>query len=103
MDNILDTIEKLRVKTDTLFEKRFKNKLYNWNMVCVAFDCMEDTQEVINQYLDSNFPSSYGGRYLYIYGLLQALFVQQNTLKVIYKILLNKDLNLEKNIPNLKK
>lgn len=103
MENILDLIEKLRRKNNLLFDKRFKKKPHDWSIVCVAFDCFEDTQEAINQYIDSSFPSSYGGKYLYIYGLLQALFVQQDALKAIYKILLNKDLNIDNNYPELKK
>lgn len=104
MDEILDAIEKLRRKTDTLFEKRFKNNLYKWDGICVAVDCLEDSQEAINQYVDFPFPSSYGGRYLYIYGLLQALFVQQNALMATYKILLNKKLEFnDKNYPELKR
>lgn len=104
MDEILDTIEKLRRKTDTLFEKRFKNNLDKWNGICAAVDCLEDTQEAINQYLDSPFPSSSGGKYLYIYGLLQALFVQQDALMVIYKIIFNKNLTFNENsYPELKK
>ena len=104
MDEILDIIEKLRRKNDTLLEKRFKNNLDKWNGICAAVDCLEDTQEAINQYVDFPFPSSYGGRYLYIYGLLQALFVQQNALMATYKILLNKKLEFnDKNYPELKR
>jgi len=52
-------------------------------------DCLEDTQLAINYFVESDFPKAegkdfifnFGGQYIYVYGLFQALFLQQDALK----------------------
>jgi hypothetical protein len=48
-----------------------------WNMLCSCLDTIDDTQTAIESYPTST-PSELGTRYLYLYGLLQALYVQQD-------------------------
>ena len=67
-------------------------------------DCVEDTQLAIDYFVKSEFPEAegenfifnYGGQYIFIYGLLQALFLQQNALMDIAEVL-NFGLKFEKN------
>lgn len=50
----------------------------NWHMICASMDVIEDSQLAINDfYRLPRFTANSGG-YLYLYGLLQAFFVQQD-------------------------
>lgn len=61
-------------------EKQF-NLLKNhkfWNQLCCSLDVIEDSDLVISAYLKSEFGAEDGEKYLRLYGLLQALFLQQD-------------------------
>lgn len=64
---------------------RVQNKLIqnknNWNQICSSIDVLEDTTEAISSYINGSFPNDDGLKYIYIYGILQALFLQQDSLK----------------------
>lgn len=51
-----------------------------WHQLCVAMDTIEDTDSAVSAYLDHEFPSETGEKYLRIYGILQGLFLQQDAL-----------------------
>ena len=53
----------------------------NWSILCSSLDAIEDTELAINAYREMEFPSEDGGKYLFVYGLLQGCFVQQDALK----------------------
>lgn len=59
--------------------------LGNWNQICSCLDVVGDTVLSIHAYMDSDFPSDYGLRYIYTYGLLQSLFIQQDAMINISK------------------
>lgn len=63
-----------------------------WNQVCSALDLLGDTTLAIEAYKISNFPDEIGGKYLNIYGILQALFLQQDAISHISEVL---DIHLE--------
>ncbi|MDR0952600.1 MAG: hypothetical protein LBM71_00155 [Elusimicrobiota bacterium] len=67
-----------------------------WNMLCIALDTLEDMTLSIKYYIKTQFPRNDGGKYLYIFGLFQSLFVQQDAIKAIYKALLNKEIDFKK-------
>ena len=46
--------------------------------VCAAMDALEDTHMALQSFLKSDPPSDLGLKYLWIYGALQALYVQQD-------------------------
>ncbi len=49
-----------------------------WNQLCSCLDVIEDSESAIDAYLDREFGESVGEHYLAVYGLLQALFIQQD-------------------------
>ena len=49
-----------------------------WLKLCSSLDCIEDSQEAIESYKKSKFPLDVGKKYLYLYGLFQAMFLQQD-------------------------
>jgi hypothetical protein len=53
---------------------------FSWYQLCTALDTVDDADEAIGAYLSSAFPTAVGERYLRIYGLLQSLYVQQDSL-----------------------
>jgi len=58
-----------------------------WNQLCSALDLLGDTTLAIESYKSSNFPDQIGAKYLVIYGILQALFLQQDAILHISEIL----------------
>ncbi len=48
-----------------------------WNQLCASLDVIDDAQLAIDAFRDG-LPASLGGRYLHLYGVLQALFIQQD-------------------------
>ena len=57
-------------KQATLLTNRQK-----WDRLTSALYTLEDTSYAIEYYLESDYPADIKGKYLYTYGLLQALFV----------------------------
>jgi len=51
-----------------------------WHQLCAAFDAVEDTELAVGAYLEGDFPENPGEKYLRVYGVLQALVVQQDAL-----------------------
>jgi hypothetical protein len=52
-----------------------------WNQICSSLDVIGDTVYAISSYEEADFPSDPGLQYIYIYGLLQSLFLQQDALR----------------------
>lgn len=48
-----------------------------WNQLCSSLDVIEDSDLAIDAYINSKFDKDDGVKYLRLYGLLQALFLQQ--------------------------
>jgi len=53
----------------------------NWNQICSSLDVIEDTIYAIGSYEATGFPKDYGLQYIYTYGLLQSLFLQQDAIR----------------------
>lgn len=53
----------------------------SWNKLCASLDVLEDSQHAIDYYVISEYPSDFRGKYLFTYGLLQAIYLQQDALK----------------------
>lgn len=62
---------------------------------------MEDTEHAKSFYIDSEYPKKLGGRYLYLYGLLQSLFLQQDAVRNIFYALLGRKLDIKKDYLDL--
>ena len=54
-----------------------------WDRLTSALNVLEDTSWAIEYYLGNDYPSEFKGKYLYTYGLLQALFVQGDAVNSI--------------------
>ena len=50
-----------------------------WETLYASIDTIEDTQHAIDHYNKLDTFNATSGGYLFVYGLLQALFVQQDT------------------------
>jgi hypothetical protein len=49
-----------------------------WNQICSSLDVIGDTVFSVEDYVTTPYPSRDGLRYIYTYGILQALFIQQD-------------------------
>lgn len=68
-----------------LSENKYKKELIadpeTWLQLGASIDLINDTLMVIHEYYYCNYPTELGLKYLYIYGLLQALFIQQDAVR----------------------
>jgi len=83
-------------KRELLFQDRIK-----WNKLWTSMDAIDDTQVAINNY--SNLPSfdANNGGHLYIYGLMQALNIQQDAANNLLNALFNKTVDFKAEYPEL--
>jgi len=58
-----------------------------WNQLCSCLDVIEDTELAIDAYLQQSEPLTDGDKYLQLYGVLQALFVQQDAVANLAEVL----------------
>lgn len=75
------------------------NDLQKFYRVASSLDVLEDTSYAVEYYVDSEYPDDIKGRYLYIYGLMQALFVQLDAANGISVALLNEEINFKEKYP----
>ncbi len=52
-----------------------------WNQICSSLDVIEDSLLAVDSYSSENYPDDTGLKYIYTYGLLQALFLMQDSLR----------------------
>jgi hypothetical protein len=50
------------------------------NQICSSLDTLGDISCTLQDYLESDYPSSTGLQYIFTYGILQALFIQQDAM-----------------------
>ena len=74
-ESVRSYINTTRYQTDLL-----KN-LDNWNQICSSLDTIGDTIFSIEDYLSSEYPENTGLKYIFTYGILQSLFIQQDAVK----------------------
>jgi len=60
---------------------------FRWHQLWAAMDVIEDTDLAIGNHLEADFPSDMGERYLRVYGVLQALFLQQDAVRHVIEAL----------------
>jgi hypothetical protein len=71
---------------DPPHQQRLLSLSFSWNQLCTAMDVIDDIDLAVEAYLSAVFPDDDGEKYLRIYGLLQSLFVQQDALRHLIKI-----------------
>ncbi|TMU13677.1 hypothetical protein E0L35_25190 [Halomonas sp. ATBC28] len=62
------------------YQKVLISELDNWSQICSSLDTLGDTGLALKSYFKSDFPTESGLSYIYTYGLLQALFIQQDAM-----------------------
>ncbi len=65
----------------TRYQDNLLKNLDTWNQICSSLDTIGDTLCSFEDYLSGEYPKSDGLRYIYTYGILQALFIQQDAMK----------------------
>ena len=81
---------------DWYLEKRPEDE---WMALCVSMNTLGDTCEALEYYEKNGLGNDYSEKYLKLYGLLQAIFLQQNSISQIYQIFLEKKLITNSNSP----
>ncbi len=78
---------KIMEKENTRFrDLYFRNAHDDFNKLCVAMDTWEDTLLAVSDYFKNESERNDGERYLRFYGALQAVYLQQESIKAIYQI-----------------
>lgn len=71
-------------------EPRLQYKLLEdttaWNQLCSSLDVIGDTSMAINSYQRHEWPEDAGLQYLLVYGLLQALILQQDSVRHLSEV-----------------
>lgn len=67
-----------------LFYNNFDGK--DWHILCASMDILEDSLEAIKAYIMGSCSGDDGGKYLKLYGLLQAVVMNQDALVFIYNL-----------------
>jgi hypothetical protein len=62
----------------SLFIENIKPHGFNWDLTWAAMDMIEDAQLAIQSYQEGGISSDQGMEYLKVYGLFQAIFMQQD-------------------------
>jgi hypothetical protein len=91
---------------DYVTDARFNYALYygdrkTFHVVCSALDVIGDTTMAINAYVAMDDSGDYGVRYLQLYGLLQALIIQQDAVNHIIETL-NLNLAADPDLANIR-
>jgi len=86
--------EKIRdhVNSANLYGRHFKSHPDGWHALCVALDTLGDSCLALAHYEASGIGDGYGERYLKLYGLLQAVFLQQDSIRQLYRTFVGTDL-----------
>ena len=80
---------------DSRHRQRLLSVRFDWHQLWTALDIIDDVELAIKAYLEGEFPTDPGERYLRVFGIFQALFVQQDALRHFVEILRpSKSLNL---------
>lgn len=92
MNSLLtERMEKIREFINITSPRKQEALLQNnamWNMLCSCMDIIEDLEYALESYLAENPENAETGRkYLLIFGVLQALYVQQDAVKNLHKAL----------------
>jgi hypothetical protein len=60
---------------------------FDWHQLWTALDIIDDVDLAISAYLEADFPTDPGEQYLRVYGVFQALFIQQDALSHFIEVI----------------
>lgn len=83
-------------KQQGLLEDKIK-----WNKLCASMDVIGDTQIAINSYFSLPSFKAENGGYLFLYGLLQAFFLQQDAINHLSEALFDKPISWKSDYPDI--
>ncbi len=91
LNEMTNLIEELRrsIEDPGLRKKHFGDDNDRWSKFCVAMDSLEDSDLAISDFLAGGLGSSDGERYLRLYGILQAVFIQQDAVRALWEIVMD--------------
>ena len=95
MRRISDLEHKIRgyVNNANLLDRYFDGRPDDeWMTLCVSMNTLGDTCQALEYYEDYGLGVDYNEKYLKLYGLLQAIFLQQDSIRQIYRIFIESDL-----------
>jgi hypothetical protein len=94
MKRVLALEQRIRdyVNGASLYDRYFKTHLDEWNALCVALDTLGDSCLALGYYEASGIGEHVGEKYLKLYGLLQAIFLQQDSIRQLHLVFLGSDL-----------
>ena len=90
ISEIRDSINKPRKQFQLL------SNLVSWNKLCASMDTIEDSELAIDNYIKLPSFDGFTGGYLFIYGLLQALYLQQDAVNHLSQALFNENIDYKK-------
>ena len=90
---IREHINRTEKQAEMLVERK------KWLQLTSSIIALEDTACAVQFYISSEYPEDVNGKYLYTYGLLQALFVQMDAVNHICISLFNERVGFEENYP----
>lgn len=97
----LELINRIRERINSIEKQRLlieNNK--KWLQITASLNVFVDSYRAVQYYCDSAFPEETGGQYMYLYGLLQALFLQQDAASSISKSLFEKGIDWKSEYPD---
>ena len=93
------------INIPTIHEHYYSNlSREHWAQLCAAMDVIRDSQRAIDKYQEIDQIDYIHGDALYIYGLLNAFYLQQDAATTIFKIIVKKkELNYFDDYPEINK
>jgi hypothetical protein len=70
-------------------DRYFQSRRDDWNLLCVAMDTLDDTCLALEDYEAAGLGTESGEKYLRLYGMLQAVFLQQDCICTLHAIFSN--------------
>jgi hypothetical protein len=64
---------------------RLMSNRFVWHQLWTAMDIIDDVESALTAYVENEFPSGVGEKYLRVYGAMQGLFLQQDALLDLIK------------------
>jgi hypothetical protein len=88
LDQIESAVGQIREATEypMLRETYFESRVDEYNKFCVALDTLEDSVLAIRDYCQAGFGDREGENYLRLYGLFQAVFLQQDSIRSLWEV-----------------
>lgn len=80
-------------------QEKLLESQHDWLRLTSALDVLEDSSCAVEYYEYADYPTDTKGKYLFTYGLLQALFLQQDAISSINEALFGSVINYKKDYP----